>query len=64
MLLTESPVAINTSYNKLPIGCINALGCASKTLGILKTTIDKLIKMCHDRMTLGESPDLRDRLSV
>lgn len=60
----ESPVAIDTPYNRLPIGCINASGCAAMTLGLLKAAIDELTKMCLDRVTPGKNPDLRDRLTV
>ncbi|NNE31062.1 MAG: hypothetical protein HKN40_01710 [Winogradskyella sp.] len=60
----ESPVAIDSAYNRLPIGCINASGNASMALGLLKAAIDELEKMCSDRITPGKNPDLRDRPTV
>lgn len=60
----ESPVAIDTPYSRLPIGCINASGCAAMTLGLLSAAIDELTKMCLERVTEGKNPDLRDRLTV
>ncbi|WP_027066495.1 MULTISPECIES: hypothetical protein [Maribacter] len=60
----ESTVENNTAYNRLPIGAINASGCAAMSLGLLKGAIDELTKMCLDRVTPGKNPDLRDRLTV
>lgn len=60
----ESPVAIDTPYSRLPIGCINASGCAAMTLGLLSAAIDELTKMCLDRVTPGKNLDLRDRPTV
>lgn len=60
----DSPVAIDNAYSRLPIGCINAAGCASMALGVLKAATDDLTQMCLDRVTPGKSPDLRDRSTV
>jgi len=60
----ESPVAIDNPYNRLPIGCLNAAGNASIALGILKSAIDDLVKMCFERVTPGKNPDLRDRHTI
>lgn len=59
-----SPVALDNTYSRLPIGCINSAGCAAMALGVLKAATDDLIKMCLDRVTPGKSPDLRDRDTV
>ncbi|MFS4469282.1 hypothetical protein [Maribacter sp. 2210JD10-5] len=60
----NSPVPIDTAYSRLPIGCINASGCAAMSLGLLKAAIDELTGMCMERVTPGKNPDLRDRLTV
>ncbi|PYE39200.1 acyl-CoA dehydrogenase family protein [Psychrobacter fozii] len=60
----DSPVAIDNAYSRLPIGCINAAGCAAMSLGVLKAAMDDLIDMCLERVTPGKSPDLRDRATV
>lgn len=60
----NSTVSINNAYNRLPIGCINAAGCASIALGILKSTIDDLVNICYNKITSGKNADLRDRLRV
>jgi alkylation response protein AidB-like acyl-CoA dehydrogenase len=60
----KSPVPVENAYSRLPIGCINASGCASMSLGLLKSAIDELVEMCLDRVTPGKNPDLRDRLTV
>ena len=60
----DSPVAIDNAYSRLPIGCINAAGCASMALGVLKSATDELTQMCLDRVTPGKNPDLRDRATV
>ena len=60
----DSPVAIDNAYSRLPIGCINAAGCAAMALGVLKSATDDLVNMCLERVTPGKSPDLRDRTTV
>ena len=60
----QSPVPIDTAYSRLPIGCINASGCAAMSLGLLKSAMDELVSMCKERVTPGKNPDLRDRLTV
>ena len=60
----DSPVAIDNAYSRLPIGCINAAGCAAMSLGVLKAAMDDLIDMCLERVTPGKNPDLRDRATV
>lgn len=60
----SSPVALDNTYSRLPIGCINSAGCAAMALGVLKVATDDLTKMCLDRVTPGKSPDLRDRDTV
>ena len=60
----DSPVAVDTAYSRLPIGCINAAGCAAMALGVLKAAMDDLVNMCLERVTPGKSPDLRDRATV
>lgn len=60
----DSPVYIDNAYSRLPIGCINAAGCAAIALGLLKAATDQLVEICLERVTPGKSPDLRDRLSV
>ncbi|MEP2057990.1 MAG: hypothetical protein ABJJ05_09305 [Maribacter litoralis] len=60
----ESNVENNSAYNRLPIGAINASGCAAMTLGLLSGAIDELTNMCMQRITPGKNPDLRDRLTV
>lgn len=60
----DSPVAIDTAYSRLPIGCINSAGCAAMALGVLKAATDDLVQMCLDRVTSGKNPDLRDRTTV
>ncbi|MBC3846452.1 hypothetical protein H8K90_08675 [Winogradskyella echinorum] len=60
----NSPVSIDNPYSRLPIGCLNSAGNASIALGLLKAAMDELIKMCHDRVTPGKNPDLRDRLTI
>lgn len=60
----DSPVAVDNAYSRLPIGCINAAGCAAMALGVLKAATDDLIKMCLERVTPGKNPDLRDRATV
>ncbi|WP_250162399.1 acyl-CoA dehydrogenase family protein [Psychrobacter sp. WY6] len=57
----DSPVAIDNAYSRLPIGCINAVGCAAMALGVLKAATDELIEICLKKVTPGRSPDLRDR---
>lgn len=57
----ESPVAIDSAYNRLPIGCLNAAGNASIALGIFKAALDDLMRICSERVTPGKNPDLRDR---
>ncbi len=60
----NSPVHIDNAYSRLPIGCMNAAGCASIALGLLKSAIDELINICLERVTPGKNLDLRDRLTV
>lgn len=60
----DSPVNTDNMYNRLPIGCINAAGCAAMSLGVLKAATDDLISMCLERITVGNNPDLRDRATV
>ncbi|WP_201551640.1 acyl-CoA dehydrogenase family protein [Psychrobacter fjordensis] len=60
----DSPVAIDNTYSRLPIGCINAAGCAAMSLGVLNAAMDDLIDMCLERVTPGKNPDLRDRATV
>ena len=60
----DSPVAIDNAYSRLPIGCINAAGCAAMSLGVLNAAMDDLIDMCLERVTPGKNPDLRDRATV
>ena len=60
----NSPVSVKTPYSHLPIGCVNAAGCASIALGILKSTIDDLVSICYNKITPGKNTDLRDRLRV
>ncbi|WP_350560943.1 hypothetical protein [Psychrobacter sp. CAL346-MNA-CIBAN-0220] len=60
----DGPVAIDNAYSRLPIGCLNAAGCAAMALGVLKAATDDLLKMCLDRVTPGKNPDLRDRATV
>ncbi|MBF0659021.1 hypothetical protein IPZ60_09745 [Psychrobacter sp. NG25] len=60
----DSPVAIDNAYSRLPIGCINAAGCAAMSLGVLNAAMDDLIDMCLKRVTPGKNPDLRDRATV
>ena len=60
----DSPVTIDNAYNRLPIGCINAAGCAALALGVLKAAIDELVAICLERVTSSKSPDLRDRPTV
>lgn len=60
----DSPVALDNAYSRLPIGCINAAGCAAMSLGVLKAAMDDLIDMCLEKVTPGKSPDLRDRATV
>ncbi|MBH0096432.1 hypothetical protein I6E61_08570 [Psychrobacter sp. NZS113] len=60
----DSPVTIDNAYSRLPIGCINAAGCAAMSLGVLKAAMDDLIDMCLERVTPGKNPDLRDRATV
>lgn len=60
----ESPVEVDNAYNRLPIGCINAAGCAAMALGVLKAATDELVGLCLERVTPGKSPDLRDRATV
>ena len=60
----NSPVHIDNAYNRLPIGCMNAAGCAAIALGLLKSAIDDLMKICQERISSGKNPDLRDRLTV
>ena len=60
----DSTVAIDNAYSRLPIGCMNAAGCAAMALGVLKAAMDDLTQMCLDRITSGKSPDLRDRPTV
>lgn len=60
----ESPIEVDNAYNRLPIGCINAAGCAAMALGVLKAATDELVGLCLERVTSGKSPDLRDRATV
>jgi len=60
----ESMVHVDNAYNRLPIGCLNAAGCASIALGLLKSATDELISICLDRVTPDKSPDIRDRATV
>ncbi len=60
----DSPIDTDNKYNRLPIGCINAAGCAAMALGVLKAATDELIGLCLERVTAGKSPDLRDRATV
>lgn len=60
----DSSVAIDNAYSRLPIGCLNAAGCAAMTLGVLSAATDDLVEMCLERVTPGKSPDLRDRETV
>lgn len=60
----NSPVPVETAYSRLPIGSINAAGCAAMSLGLLKSAIDELTKMCYERVTEGKNPDLRDRETI
>lgn len=60
----ESPIEVDNAYNRLPIGCINAAGCAAMALGVLKAATDELVGLCLERVTSGKSPDLRDRVTV
>ncbi len=57
----ESPVAIDTPYSRLPIGCLNSAGNAAIALGVFKAAMDDLIKICFEKVTPGKNPDLRDR---
>lgn len=58
------PAGIENAYSRLPVGCINAAGCAAMALGVLKATIDDLIKICLEKVTPGKNPDIRDRAAV
>lgn len=58
------PVGIDNAYSRLPIGCINAAGCAAMALGVLRATMDDLIKICLEKVTPGKNPDIRDRIVV
>jgi alkylation response protein AidB-like acyl-CoA dehydrogenase len=60
----ESPVSIDSAYNRLPIGCLNAAGNAAIALGLLKSATDDLVNICFERITPSKAPDLRDRLTV
>ncbi|MAX71850.1 MAG: hypothetical protein CMC76_12265 [Flavobacteriaceae bacterium] len=60
----DSPVEIDNPYSRLPIGCMNAVGNASIALGILKSAITDLKRLCAERVTPGKNPDLRDRLQI
>jgi alkylation response protein AidB-like acyl-CoA dehydrogenase len=60
----ESPVSIDTPYSRLPIGCINAAGCAAMALGLAKSAVNSLINIGLERVTPGKNPDLRDRPGV
>lgn len=42
----DSPVALDNAYSRMPIGCMNAAGCASMALGVLKATRDDLLQIC------------------
>lgn len=60
----ESPVAIDNAYSRLPVGAINAAGCAAMALGVLSAATDELISLCLEKVTPGKNPDLRDRTTV
>lgn len=60
----DSPVVVDSAYNRLPIGCINASGCAAMALGVLKAATDDLTDLCLEKVTPGKNPDLRDRATV
>lgn len=60
----DSPVHVDNAYNRLPIGCLNAAGCASIALGLLKSASDELVKICLERVTPGKNLDIRDRATV
>lgn len=60
----NSPVAIDNSYSRLPIGCMNSAGNAAIALGIFKAALDELVKICFEKITPGSNPDLRDRERV
>lgn len=60
----DDPILIDNAYSRLPIGCINAAGCAAIALGILKGAIDELTHICLTQATSGKKPDLRDRLTL
>ena len=60
----DSDVQIDHAYSRLPIGCMNAAGCASMALGLVKKAVDELVKMGFERVTPGKNPDLRDRATV
>lgn len=57
----ESPVAIDSPYSRLPIGCMNAAGNAAIALGIFSAALDDFVKICFEKITPGKNPDLRDR---
>ena len=57
-------VGIENAYSRLPIGCINAAGCASMALGVMKATMDDMIEVCLNKVTPGKNPDIRDRATV
>ena len=57
----ESPVAIDTPYSRLPIGCLNSAGNAAIALGIFRAALDDLVRICLEKVTPGKNPDLRDR---
>ena len=60
----DGHVHIDNAYSRLPIGCMNAAGCASMALGLVKSAIDELVKMSLEGITSGNNPDLRDRPRV
>lgn len=60
----NSPVVIDTPYNRLPIGCMNSAGNAAIALGIFKAALDELVALCFEKITPGAHPDLRDRERV
>lgn len=60
----DTPVAVDTAYNPLHGGCINAAGCAAMALGVLKAAMDDLVDMCLEKVTPDKSPDLRDRATI
>ncbi|MEO6348999.1 MAG: acyl-CoA dehydrogenase family protein [Aquaticitalea sp.] len=60
----ESPVPLDSAYSRLPIGCINASGCASIALGLLKAAIDEVVSICLAKMTPGKNADIGDRSTV